>query len=156
MALNPKKQINPETFSKLKEELKCLKKEKRREISEKLRQAISFGDLKENAAYHEAKDEQAFLEGRIKELENTINNSSIVSLNRKTNKVSIGSTVLTLINGEKNEYKIVDAIESDPLNGKISLESPIGKALSGRSKKEEFKIEMPSGETIEIEILEIK
>ncbi len=156
MALNHKKQINPETFSKLKEELEYLKKEKRKEISEKLRQAISFGDLKENAAYHEAKDEQAFLEGRIKELENTINNSSIVSLNRKTNEVSIGSTVSTLIKGEKNEYKIVDAIESDPLNGKISLDSPIGKALAGRSKNEKFKIEMPSGETIEIEILEIK
>ncbi len=156
MALNHKKQINIETLEKLKKELNFLKKDKRKEISEKLRQAISFGDLKENAAYHEAKDEQAFLEGKIKEIENIINNSCVVSLKGRIDKVFIGSVVLVLINNEKSEYKIVDAIEADPLNQKISLDSPIGKALSGKSKGEKCEIEMPSGEKMEVKILEIK
>jgi transcription elongation factor GreA len=156
MALNSKKQITFETLENLKKELAFLKKEKRREIAEKLRLAISFGDLKENAAYHEAKDEQAFLEGKIIELENIINNSSVVSLNANSTTVLVGSTLKILIDGEENEYKIVEAIESDPLNGKISLESPIGKNLLGKKKGEECRIEMPSGSIINIKILEIK
>ncbi len=156
MAINPKKQIGAETFKRLKKELEYLKKEKRREIAEKLRLAISFGDLKENAAYHEAKEEQAFLEGKIIELENTINNSSVISKKNKSDKVSVGSSVLVSVNGEKNEYEIVDVIESDPLSGKISIESPIGKVLMGRSKGDKCEAKMPSGEIMKIEILEVK
>ncbi len=151
-----KKRISAEAYQKLKKDLEYLKKEKRKEISEKLRQAISFGDLKENAAYHEAKDEQGFVEGKIIELENIIKNSSIASSNEKSDKVLIGSKVEILINGDKNEYTVVEALESDPLKGKLSSESPIGKALLNKKKGDSCQVEMPSGEKINIEILEIK
>lgn len=156
MVLNSKKQITVETLERLKKELIFLKKEKRREIAEKLRLAISFGDLKENAAYHEAKDEQAFIEGKIIELENMINNSSVISKNNDSTIVSVGSSVKILMNEEENEYEIVEAIESDPLNNKISCESPVGKAVLGKNEGDESEIEMPSGEKKIIKILKIK
>jgi len=149
------KRVTLETIKRLEKELDFLKKIKRKEISEKLRHAISFGDLKENAAYHEAKDEQAFLEGKIIDLENKIKNSSVISEGKKSGKILVGSKVLVIIKGEKKEYEIVETIESDPLKGKISLESPIGETLLGRKKKDSCQFKTPSGEKIKIEILEV-
>lgn len=155
MNLKNKKQISAQYFEKIRKELEFLKKTKRKEISKKLCHAISFGDLKENAAYHEAKEEQAFLEGKIIELENKIKNFSIISPGVKSDKIMIGSKVSVTIDGRKEKYEIVEGLESDPLKGKISSESPMGKALLERKEKDVSQFETPSGKVIEMKILEI-
>ncbi len=150
-----KKKISAGALEKIKKELHYLKTVKRQEIAERLKEAISFGDLKENAAYHEAKDDQAFIEGRIIELESIISNSFISSIT-KSDKVDIGSLVTVNSSEGKEEFEIVSSVESDPLKGKISEDSPIGKALLGASEGEVREVEMPSGELIKYKIIKIK
>lgn len=142
-------------MEKLKAELSNLKTNKRGEIAERLKEAISFGDLKENAAYHEAKDDQAFLEGKIIDIENIIRNSS-VSKTVIDGRVNPGSLVTVEIDGDCEDFEIVNVIEADPLEGKISEESPIGKALMGYSEGDICEIETPSGEKKKYKIVKIK
>lgn len=142
-------------MEKLKAELSNLKTNKRGEIAERLKEAISFGDLKENAAYHEAKDDQAFLEGKIIDIENIIKNSS-VSKTVIDGRVNPGSLVTVEIDGDYEDFEIVNVIEADPLEGKISEESPIGKALMGYSEGDICEIETPSGEKKKYKIVKIK
>jgi len=149
-----KKQLNKETIEKLKKELDYLKTTKRREIAERLKEAISFGDLKENAAYHEAKDSQAFLEGRIIELEAIIRKSIVVNI-KKSDKVIIGSKIKVLSDEGEDDYIIVNPIESNPLQGKISEDSPIGKAFMGKKKGDICEIVIPLGEKINYKIIDI-
>lgn len=149
------KQISAETLERLKKELEYLKKVKRKEIAEQLRHAISFGDLKENAAYHEAKDAQAFLEGKIIELNNTIKSAVVTSKNSKEDFVSVGSKVTVMTENGEEEYMIVSGVESDPLSGKISSDSPIGKSLMGKKKGVKCFLETPLGKKLEMEILKI-
>ncbi|MDD4062493.1 MAG: transcription elongation factor GreA [Candidatus Pacebacteria bacterium] len=150
-----KQNISPETMDKLKEELELLKGPKRRELALRLKEAISFGDLKENAAYHEAKDDQAFLEGRIIELESIIRNSS-VSLKEKSNNIEIGSSVIVECDGSQEVYIIVSSIEANPLENKISLDSPIGKILFGKKVGDFCKMETLDGDIVEYKIIEVK
>ncbi len=150
-----KRNISASALEKIKEELHHLKTAKRREMSERLKEAISFGDLKENAAYHEAKDDQAFLEGRIIELEGVIRNSSVSPVER-SGKVGVGSMVTVKSDQGEDQFEIVNPVEADPLKGKISESSPMGKAFLGASEGENCEVEMPSGETVKYEILEIK
>lgn len=150
-----KKNISASALEKIKKELSHLKTVKRREMSERLKEAISFGDLKENAAYHEAKDDQAFLEGRIIELESIVRNSS-VSPTVKSGMVEAGSSVTVKSEQGEEEFEIVNPVESDPLKGKISESSPIGKALLGASEGEFREVETPSGELMRYEILKIR
>ncbi len=150
-----KRNISATALEKLKKELNHLKTVKRREMSERLKEAISFGDLKENAAYHEAKDDQAFMEGRIIELESIIRNS-FVSPIVKSGKVDIGSLITVKSDQGEEDFEIVNPVEANPLEGKISESSPIGEALLGASEGEVRKVEMPSGETIKYEVLKIK
>ncbi len=150
-----KRDINTNTLERIKEELDHLKTVKRREIAERLKEAISFGDLKENAAYHEAKDEQAFLEGRIIELENIIRNF-LVSPIGISGKVDVGSLITVRSDQGEEKFEIVNPVEADPLKGKISKSSPTGKALLGASEGETREVKMPSGELIKYKILEIK
>ncbi len=152
---NNKKQVNAQTMIDMKKELEYLKKVKRKEIAEQLNHAISFGDLKENAAYHEAKEAQAFLEGKIMDLNYNINNSVIVD-NQGKNKISLGSKITVIMDNQEQEYVVVSSRDGDPLNNKISIDSPIGKVVLGKSKGDKCKIETPSGQEIELEILEIK
>lgn len=156
MNSNCKKQVSVEMMKEMKKELEYLKNVKRKEIAEQLRHAISFGDLKENAAYHEAKEAQGFLEGKILELNHAIKESVIYSESTEKSVISIGSRVEISLNGEKEEYLIVGGRDSNPLEGKVSSDSPVGKALLGKSAGEKCQIETPSGEKIEITILEIK
>jgi len=149
-------EISFETLEKLKKELDELKKVKRKEIAEQLRQAISYGDLKENAAYHEAKESQAFLEGRIIELTQVIKNSVIVEKKKGNQKVVVGSKVTVLCGTDKQEYFIVGSRDADPLQNKISCDSPIGKSLLNCSEKDKVSIQAPSGEEIVFEILKIE
>ena len=128
-------------LEKLKKELNYLRNVKRKEIAERIKQAVSLGDLKENAAYHEAKESQGFLEGRILELEKTIQNVKIIEEQKQTGKVRIGSTVL-LINAsnEKQKFQIVGPEEANPLEEKISFESPLGQALLNKSEGDKIKV----------------
>lgn len=140
--------ITKEGLKKLKDELEDLKTIRRQEVANRLKEAISYGDLSENSEYEEAKNEQAFVEGRILELEAKIKNAKIISEKHATKEIDIGSTV-ALINktdgDEPERYTIVGSTEADPLDHKISNESPIGRSLLGRRKGDIVEIQSPSG-----------
>ncbi len=138
--------ISQEGLDKLKEELKELVDIKRPEVIDRIANARDLGDLSENAEYHEARGDQSFIEGRIQELESLIKNAVIVSSNKNSKSVSMGSTVhATCDNGLKMKYAIVGHSEADPASGKISHVSPIGQAFLGRSVGEEVSVKVPSG-----------
>ncbi|APB30952.1 MULTISPECIES: transcription elongation factor GreA [Vagococcus] len=133
---------------KLEEELEMLKTVKRKEIVERIKIARSFGDLSENSEYESAKDEQAFVEGRITTLENMIRFAQIIDNNSADkDTVSLGRTVtfVELPDGEEEEYTIVGSAEADPFEGKISNDSPIAKALLGCKLNDTVTIETPGG-----------
>ena len=141
-------QMSAEGVAKLEVELEQLKTVTRKEISEKIKTARSFGDLSENSEYDEAKNEQAMVEARITQIEQTLKNVAIIDESAvKTNVVTIGSTV-TVIEGkdkEKIEYRIVGSAEANPLEGFISDESPVGAALIGHKKGDTVIVEAQSG-----------
>ena len=135
--------------TKLQKELNHLKKVKRPKISERIRQAKDYGDLSENAEYADAREEQSFVEGRILELDNLLKNVIVVKDGHSDpDIVEIGDTVTVEKDGKSIKYKIVGSNESDPLEGKISNESPIGKALLGKKKGEKATIKSPKGESV--------
>lgn len=148
------KYLTPEGLENLKKELDYLENVKRRQLAEQLKYAISFGDLKENAAYHQAKDAQAFLEGRVLELKQIIAQARVVE-NKTTDKVGIGSTVILNSANQQDKFIIVDPQEADVLSGKISFESPLGKKLMGKARGAKVILEVPRGK-IEYTIVEIK
>ncbi|MEG2937839.1 MAG: transcription elongation factor GreA [Vagococcus sp.] len=134
---------------KLELELEELKTVKRKEIVERIKIARSFGDLSENSEYESAKDEQAFVEGRITTLENMIRFAQIIDNNNVSkDEVSIGRTVtfVELPDGDEEEYTIVGSAEADPFSGKISNDSPIAKALIGKKLKDIVTISTPGGD----------
>lgn len=132
-------------LEKIKEELVALKK-RRKEIIGRIQIAKEFGDLSENAEYDDARNEQSFVEGRIQELEEMIKRAKIVAkAASKDGHVVIGSKVTVLCEGEEETYELVGVNESDPASGKISVESPIGKALLGTAKGETVIVETPGG-----------
>ena len=142
----PGKYLTPEGLKKLKEELAYLKNVKRKEITERLEKSLAFGDLTENTEYQEAKEAQAFVEGRILELEDLIKNAVVISPQRSVNMAQVGSTVLVSSGGFKREkLKIVGAEEANPLEGKISADSPIGKALLNQPEGMVVEIHTPQG-----------
>jgi transcription elongation factor GreA len=147
--------ITKEGYDKLKNELENLLKVKRPEIAKRIETAKELGDLSENAEYHEAKDAQAFNDGRIIELQNTLKNVRIVDSNGSKNEVSMGSTVEIEFNGEKREFKIVSFNEAEPSEGLISNESPLGVAFLERKKGDEVEVNTPKG-VIKYKILNIK
>lgn len=134
---------------KLEVELEELKTIKRKEIVERIKIARSFGDLSENSEYESAKDEQAFVEGRITTLENMIRFAQIIDNNNVSkDEVSIGRTVkfVELPDGDEEEYTIVGSAEADPFSGKISNDSPIAKALIGKKLNDVVTISTPGGD----------
>ncbi|MCL6626953.1 MAG: transcription elongation factor GreA [Alicyclobacillus herbarius] len=150
--------LTPEGLQKLEEELEHLKTVKRREVAERIKLAISYGDISENSEYEDAKNEQAFVEGRILTLEKMLRNARVIQNNEvDTDIVSIGSTVKLkdLEFDEEVEYTIVGSAEADPARNKISNESPVGKALLGKAVGSVVDVAVPSG-TIQFRILEIK
>jgi len=147
------KYFTPEGLEKLKKDLDNLKKIKRKEIAERLKLAASFGDLTENAAYQEAKEEQAFLEGKILELGDLVKNAILIK-NKPKNQIEIGSTVWLSQGWQKEKFRIVGATEVNSLEGKISIESPLGKTLVGKNKGEVIEVEAPEGK-IKYKILKI-
>ncbi len=140
--------LTEEGLKQINEELAYLKKAKRDELAAKLQVAIAQGDLKENADYHAAKEEQGFTEGRIRDLEDTLRRAEIIKENGPSDKVRVGSTVTVIEEGfdEEETYYIVGAHEADPANGRISNESPIGHALLGAKKGQVVSAKTPSGQ----------
>jgi len=136
--------LTKEGLEKIKKELDYLKNVKRKEIAKLIQQAASFGDLKENFAYHQAKDEQAILEARILKLEETLKNSKIIE--RKNNgRVGIGSIVTVVLGKEKQTFEIVGREEANPLEGRISIESPLGKAILGKKSGDSVELDSQEG-----------
>ena len=153
--------ITKEGLKKLKEELEYLKTTRRQEVAQRLKEAISYGDLSENSEYEEAKNEQAFVEGRILELEAKIKNAKIISDKKsdsRSKEIDIGSTVTVLNKTEGSEeperYTIVGSTEADPLEQKISNESPMGRSLLGKHKGDIVEIQSPSG-ILKYEVLSV-
>ncbi len=158
MNYNKKHLITYEGIKRLEAELEHLKTVRRNEIKEKIKVALTFGDLSENSEYDEAKNEQAFVEGRILQLESMLKNASVVDeVDVPNDCVAIGSIVELedYEMGENVEYYIVGSVEADPINYKISNESPVGNALIGRKKGDIIKVEAPNG-LYKFKILSIK
>lgn len=150
--------LTQEGLEKLEEELEHLKVVRRREIAEKIKVALDFGDISENSEYDEAKTEQAQLEERILKLENMIRNASIIDESELSkDKVSLGGRVLVkdLEFDDEMEFTIVGSAETDPLKGRISNESPLGKALLGRAPGETVEVQALDGVVLKYDIIEI-
>lgn len=133
---------------KLEQELEHFKTVRRPEVVERIKIARSFGDLSENSEYDAAKDEQAFVEGKITTLENMIRNAEIIEESDGGSEVTIGRTVtfIEIPDGEEEKYTIVGSAEADPFEGKISNESPIAKGLLGKAVGDEIVIQTPAGD----------
>jgi transcription elongation factor GreA len=142
--------LTPQGREELERELKQLIEVRRPELAVKLKEAVADGDLKENANYHDAKEQQAFVEGRILHLENVLRSAVTITNNGATDEVRLGSEVTIVEDGGDDEetYMIVGAAEANPREGKISNESPIGGALLGHRKGERVRVETPNGEVI--------
>lgn len=149
--------LTADGLKKLQEKLDYLKGERRKEVAERLKAAIALGDLSENSEYDDAKNEQAFLEGEILELEESIRNARIIEASADNNTVSLGCQVVLkdIEFDETDTYMIVGSTEADPDNGKISNESPVGLAIMGQTVGSV--VDVIVGEnTIQYEIVEIK
>ncbi|NLL05538.1 MAG: transcription elongation factor GreA [Clostridiaceae bacterium] len=147
-----------EGLQKLEQELESLKTVKRREVAERIKQALSFGDISENSEYDEAKNEQAQVEGRIIQLENMLKNAKVIDEDDiKTDVVSVGSkvTILDMEFDEEIEYYIVGSAEANPSQFKISNESPVGSSLMGKKKGTVVDVVVPDG-IVKYKIINIK
>jgi transcription elongation factor GreA len=150
--------LTPSGLKKLEEELEYLKSTKRREVAERIKVAISYGDISENSEYDDAKNEQAFVEGRILTLEKMLRNAKVIDegdVNREV--VNVGCTVVLkdLEFDEDLEYTIVGSAESNPNDNKISNESPVGKAIIGKPVGSIVEVAVPEG-TIQYKIMSIR
>lgn len=139
--------VTPEGLQQMKDELHNLKTVRREEVAQKLEIAIKQGDLKENADYHDAKEEQGFIEGRIRQLEDMLRRAKLIEHTGPSNVVRVGSTVTVSEDGsdEMETYTIVGAHEADPIKGRISNESPIGSALLGAKAGQTVSAATPAG-----------
>lgn len=144
MQTNDKVYITKEGLQKLKDELDELLNVKRPDIAQRIQEAREMGDISENASYDEAKREQSFIEGRIAELEDIIKSSKIAQ-NTSNGSIVVGSKVVLHIEGDEEEYHIVGAPEADPMQRKISHESPLGKSLLGKKVGDKVEVEAPIG-----------
>ncbi len=149
--------LTREGLEQLEAELENLRTVKRTEVKERLKEAIALGDLSENSEYDDAKNEQAFMEGRILELEKMIRNAKVIEEGvLEEGTITVGSlvTVKDIEFDEISEYRLVGTVEADPMNNRISNESPVGRALLGHKAGEIIDVEVPAG-VIKLEILEI-
>ncbi|HLS35428.1 MAG TPA: transcription elongation factor GreA [Bacillota bacterium] len=150
--------MTQEGMQKLEEELHLLKTEKRQEIVERIKVARDFGDLSENSEYDSAKEEQAFVETRIAQVEKMIRNAKIIENNGENpSVVSLGKTVTfkELPDGDEESYTIVGSVEANPFEGKISNDSPIAKSLLGHKVDDEVTVTTPGGD-MQVKIIEVK
>lgn len=150
--------VTKEGLKALETELEELKTVRRKQVAARLKEAISFGDLSENSEYEEAKNEQAFVEGRIIELENMIRNAKVVDGKQHSKKIVEIGTKVKVVNtkkkGEEYQLTIVGATEADPFNDRVSNESPMGQALMGAKAGDKVSFEAPGGKS-EFEVLKL-
>ena len=139
------KYFTEEGLEKLRKELDYLKNIRGKEIAQQLNQAAGFGDLSENAAYHQAKEALSFLRGRVLELEKILVNVKVVEQRTTQETIQVGSTVLLSCSGSEEKFKIVEAEEANFKERKISCQSPLGNALLGKKIEETVKIKTPDG-----------
>jgi transcription elongation factor GreA len=148
--------VTQEGYQKLQDELDYLRTAKRQEVANRLHEAMEGGELIENAEYEAAKNEQAFVEGRILELEHMLAQAQVIETGRSTGVVGIGSTVTIQENGKPAEtYTIVGAAEANPRDGLISNESPLGQALLDHKPGDDVDVRAPAG-TLRFRIVKIK
>ena len=150
--------LTKDGLKKLQDELENLKSVRRIEVAERIKQAIAFGDISENSEYDDAKNEQAFIEGRIQELEKKLRNVEVISEEKKSKSVvTMGCTVVVrdMEFNEDMEYTLVGTAEADPEAMRISNESPLGAAILGQKVKKVVEVQAPVG-TIKYKIMEIK
>ncbi len=148
--------LTAEGKAKLEEELRYLENEKRDEVGERIRIAREFGDISENSEYDDAKNEQAFIEQRIAEINQILANAQIVDTPKRTNKVVIGSTVtLADDSGRERVFTIVGGAEADTSRGKISNESPVGAAVLGHKKGDTIEYEGPTGRKMKFTLVKV-
>ncbi|GAJ99052.1 MULTISPECIES: transcription elongation factor GreA [Geomicrobium] len=157
MAEDKKYYMTEEGLQKLEEELEHLKTTRRQEVVERIKLARDFGDLSENSEYDTAKEDQAFIEGRINQIENMIRNSVIIEDDGNNDEVSLGKSVTfkELPDGDEEVYTIVGSAESDPLEGKISNDSPMAQSLLGKRVGDVANVSTPGGD-MEVEIINIQ
>ena len=146
--------VSADGLRKLQSELQELRTTKRSEVAERIHAAMEFGDFTENSELEQAKNDQAFLEGRIMTLEQMIKNAQIIDEKSKHDLVEVGSHVMVEAEGNQEKYVIVGSAEASPSEGKISNESPVGRALLGHRAGETVKMAVPAG-TIEMKILAV-
>ena len=146
--------VSAEGLKKLQAELEDLRTTKRAEVAERIHAAMEFGDYSENSELEQAKNDQAFLEGRIMTLEQTIKNAQLIDEKSRHDIVEVGSHVTVESDGHKDKYVIVGSAEAAPAEGKISNESPVGRALMGHKAGETVRMSVPAG-TIEMKILTV-
>ncbi len=141
--------LTKEGLKKLEEELTHLETTKRKEVADRIKEAIAFGDLSENSEFEDAKNEQAFIEGRISEIIDTLNHATIAKKTRSATEVGIGSWVVIkdLEDNEEVEYKVVGSAEANPSEHKISYESPVGVAIMDKKAGEKVQVAAPRGMT---------
>ena len=150
--------LSAERLEDLKKELTYLKTVREKEVADQIKEARSFGDLSENSEYDEAKNEQGKLYSRIAEIETILSNCVVIEEHKEDHdSVRLGSTVIVLDKefGEQETYQVVGSQEADPMNGRISEESPFGKALLGKALGEDVIVEAPAG-IIHYQIVEIR
>ena len=147
--------ISAEGLKKLEAELEELRSVKRKEVAERIHAAMQFGDYSENSELEQANNDQAFLEGRILTLEQMVKNAVVIDSAQHHDIVEVGSQVTIESNGEKEQYIIVGSAEAAPAEGRISNESPVGKALIGHKKGDLVRASVPRGE-VELKILAIR
>ncbi|MGH2499307.1 MAG: transcription elongation factor GreA [Candidatus Limnocylindria bacterium] len=154
--MNPDKPvpISAMGLKKLEAELEELRTKKRQEVADRIHSAMEFGDYSENAELEQAKNDQAFLEGRILTLEQMVKNAVVIDENGHHEMVEIGSHVTIEADGEKSAYVIVGSAEAAPAEGRISNESPVGKALLGHRPGDTIRVAVPSG-SVEMRILAV-
>lgn len=146
--------VSADGLRKLQAELEELRTSKRTEVAQRIHAAMEFGDFTENSELEQAKNDQAFLEGRIMTLEQMIKNAQIIDETTKHDLVEVGSHVTVEAEGRKEKYTIVGSAEAAPTEGKISNESPVGRALLGHKTGETVKLSIPAG-TVEMKILAV-
>ncbi len=150
-------ELTPEGLKELEQELDQLENEKLPQVLRRIAVAREMGDLSENSEYHSAKDEQTLVETRISQIKDVLNRAKVVRKSRSQKTVGMGNTVVIQRKSDKKKFTftIAGEFETDPKNGKISIASPVGKSLVGKSKGESIKVEVPAG-VVEYKILDIK
>ncbi len=149
--------LTPEGLARLEEELNHLQTVRRREVGERIKEAKEFGDISENSEYDDAKNEQAWVESRITEVNVILANATVIESPKKSDKVTLGSKVQLkdVETGDTHAYQIVGSAEADPARDRISNESPVGQSIMGAKKGDTVQVNTPSGRVIEYHVVKI-